>query len=164
MNSLNRYLAGLGQRERLMLAAGAAALAALLLYFAMWRPLDTRVDRLRETVGDQRTLLQWMETSAQEVQRLRGAQPRQRAERQSLLALADRTAREAGLGPAIRRVEPEGSDRVRIVLEQAGFDDMTAWLEQLVSRSQVRIDNVTIDNRPEAGLVNARLLLQAPAP
>jgi general secretion pathway protein M len=105
-----------------------------------------------------------METSAQEVKRLRGARPGQRAEGQSLLALTDRTAREAGLGPAIRRVEPEGNDRVRIVLEQAGFDDMTAWLEQLVSRSQVRIDNVTVDKRPEPGLVNARLVLQASAP
>ncbi|MDR2877032.1 MAG: type II secretion system protein M [Chromatiales bacterium] len=161
---MKRYLAGLGQNERLLLALGGAILVLAVLSFGVWLPLDTRVDRMRTTIGDQRALLQWMQTSAQEVRRLRQTQPRQPAEHQSLLALSDRAAREAGLGPAIRRVEPEGNDRVRIVLEQAGFDDMTNWLEQLVNRSQIRIDNVTVDNRPEPGLVNARLLLQAPAP
>lgn len=161
---MNQFLAGLGARERFLLAAGATVLALALLYALAWHPLAQRVDRLRVTVIEQIALQQWMQAASQEVRRLRASQSGQRTERQSLLALTDRTAREAGLGPAIRRVEPEGTDRVRIVLEQAGFDEMVSWLELLVSRFLVRVDSVTVDARNEPGLVNARLVLQASAP
>ena len=161
---MNQFLAGLGARERFLLIAGATVLMLVLLYGLAWSPLSERVERLRATVAEQLALQQWMEAAAQEVRRLRAAQPGQRTERQSLLALTDRTAREAGLGPALRRVEPEGTDRVRIVLEQAGFDDMVSWMELLVSRFQVRIDSVTVESRNEPGLVNARVVLQAAAP
>jgi general secretion pathway protein M len=161
---MNRFLAGLGARERFLLIAAGVLLVLFLLYLLAWKPLQQRTERLRVTVHEQQALEQWMTAAAQEARRLRAVQPAtQRAERQSLLALTDRTAREAGLGPAIRRVEPEGSDRARIVLEQVAFDDLATWLEQLVVRHQIVIDSVTVDNRNEPGLVNARLVLQAPA-
>lgn len=161
---MNQFLSGLGARERVLLIAGGIVLLLMLLYALAWRPMAERADRLRVTVNEQVMLHQWMQSAAAEVQRLRSARTASGTERQSLLSLADSTARQAGLGPAIRRVEPEGADRVRIVLEQAGFDDMVSWLELLVSRHRVALDTVTVDSRPEPGLVNARLVLQAAAP
>jgi len=160
---MRQYLAGLGVRERFLLIGGGVVLIVALLYALAWKPLGDRVERLRVTVSEQAALHQWMQSAAAEVQRLRAGRSGQRTERQSLLSLTDRTAREGGLAPAIRRVEPEGTDRVRIVLEQAGFDDMVNWLELLVSRHQVVVDSATVEARPEPGQVNARLVLQAPA-
>lgn len=155
-------LAGLGARERFLLLIGAVLIALVLLYGLLWKPLGDRVASLRATVAEQGALHQWMQATGQEIRQLRGQRRPERAERASLLALADRTARERGLGAAIRRVEPEGADKVRIQLEQAPFDDMVVWLEQLVARHGVRIDIITIDARDQPGLVNARLTLHSP--
>lgn len=155
----------LSARDRLLVIAGTALFLLLVLVFAVWMPLDQRVDRLRDTVDRQLALRAWMSDAAREVQQLRASSgSAQRVEDQSLLAFTDRTAREAGLAGALRRVEPEGNDRVRIVLEQASFDTVATWLEQLVERFRVRIANITVERREEAGLVNVRLVLQAPAP
>ncbi len=157
---MKALLAGLGARERFLLMAGVALITLVLLYGLVWKPLGDRVSSLRATVIEQTALHQWMQTTAGEIRRLRGQQRPPSGERASLLSLADRTAREHGLGAAIRRVEPEGGDKVRIQLEQAPFDDITRWLEQLVARHAVVIEIITIEARDEAGLVNARLTLQ----
>lgn len=154
----------LSARDRLLLIIGGALVALLLFVFAIWLPLDQRIERLQETVDRQLALRAWMTESAQEVRRLKASSPRTGVADQSLLAFTDRTAREAGLASALRRVEPEGSDRVRIVLEQASFDTMIGWLEQLAGRFGVRIAGITIERREEAGLVNVRVVLQAPTP
>ena len=169
MNGLIDRLRGkydrLSARDRLLVTIGTALFLLLLLLFAVWMPLDQRVDRLRDTVDRQLALRAWMSDAAREVQQLRASgDSTQRMEDQSLLAFTDRTAREAGLAGALRRVEPEGNDRVRIVLEQASFDTVATWLEQLVERFRVRIANITVERREEAGLVNVRVVLQAPSP
>ncbi len=155
-------LAGLGARDRFLLLAGGVVIAIALLYGLVWKPLGNRVASLRVAVVEQAALHQWMQGTAQEIQQLRGQQRPGTGERASLLSMTDRTARERGLGPAIRRVEPEGGDKVRIQLEQAPFDDMVGWLELLVARHGVRIELISIDARDQ-GLVNARLTLQSPA-
>ena len=159
---MKNFLAGLGARERLLLIAGGGLLALILLYGLAWRPLTEHVGQLRATVTEQQALETWMQGAVDEVKRLRGTQGANRAERQSLLSLADRTARQSGIGPAVRRVEPEGTDKVRLQLEQAPFDDMMAWIESLVSQYHVHIDTVTVESRDQPGVVNARIILQAP--
>jgi general secretion pathway protein M len=159
---MNEFLAGLGVRERLLVFIGGGLLLLVLLYGLAWRPMSERVGQLRATVSEQRALEKWMEGAVAEVKRLRGAQSANRAERQSLLSLADRTARQSGIGPAVRRVEPEGADKVRLQLEQAPFDDMMAWIESMVSQYHVHIDTVTVESRDQSGLVNARVIIQAP--
>jgi general secretion pathway protein M len=160
---MKQFLAGLGTRERYLLIAGGGLLLVLLLYALAWRPFSGRVEQLRDTVQEQRALEQWMEGAAAEVRQLRGTQGANRAAGQSLLSLADRTARQNGLGPAIKRVEPEGTDKVRLQLEQAPFDDLMTWIETLVSQYHARIDTVTVEARDQPGVVNARVILQAPA-
>lgn len=162
MNSVNRWFNALDARERFLVVAGGLLLLVLLLYALVWRPIGERVERLRVTVAEQTALAQWMASAAAEVARLRASGAGVRGERQSLLSLTDGSARQAGLGGAIRRIEPEGSDRVRIVLEQAGFDTLVTWLERLASRHGVIIETVTVERRNEPGAVNASLVLRNP--
>ena len=161
---MNEFLARLGARDRMMLFAGGGILLVALLYGLGWRPISHRVAELRTAVGEQTALEKWMQSAVSEVKQLRGSQGANPVERQSLLSLADRTARQGGIGPAVRRVEPEGSDKVRVQLEQAAFDDIMAWIESLVGQYHVRIDSVAVEGRDQPGLVNARIVIQAPAP
>lgn len=151
----------LGARERMMVLLGIAGAVILLLY-GLWRPFLHRVHRLEAVVSEQRGLDQWMGEAAREVRRLRGAGavPGAAPDKQSLLAVVGKTAKQGGLGKAMKRVEPEGKDKVRVWLEEAAFDDLARWLERLAGEQGIRVARITVDRQEQTGLVNARMTLE----
>ena len=76
--------------------------------------------------------------------------------------MVDQSARSGGLGPAIKRIEPDGSKGVKIWLEGVAFDPMILWLGQLTKTYQVETSIITIEPQGE-GRVNARLTLLEPS-
>ncbi len=153
---------GLQPRERVMLSIGAAAVLFVLIYFLLWQPvMNARIGMKRE-VEQQRALLQWMQEAAVEAQMLRGATGKGGGTKglrgQSLLSLVDQTAKQQGLGGAMKRVEPDGK-QVRIWFEAASFDRLASWLEKLVKENGIRIVSATVERNDSPGLVDARLRL-----
>lgn len=162
---MKAWLDGLTARERVMLYVGAAALLLLLLYALVWSPVRSGYLSLQESVGGQRETAVWMEQSAQRLAQLKRSRGPAATGLggQSLLALADRTARSSDLGEALKRVEPDGSNSVKVWLEGASFDVLVDWLGSLSTKYAIDIDTVTLERVGEtAGRVNARLTLQAP--
>ena len=103
----------------------------------------------------------WMEQAGARYQKLadRGDTASSGAGNEALYALADRTAREAGLGDAIQGVTPEQDNRVRVNLSGVGFDAMVQWLATLRRDFQVRTATASFERIAEPGQVNARLVL-----
>ncbi len=162
---MEQWWNGLQARERRTLIIGGIALALILLVYAIWLPANQRAQALEQRVAEQRVLLAWMQQAANEAGALRGSAPEpvSRAQgNQALFALADQSARQAGLTNAIRRVEPSGDNRVRVNLEQASFDDMMRWLATLKTRHGIAANTVSIRAGNEPGRVSAQLLLEAP--
>lgn len=157
---MRQLLAQIDARHRPFVVSGAVLALGVLLYAALWLPFSHRVDRLTVQVKEQRALEVWMRDAASQVVRLRGTAAAAPADGRSLLALVDQTAKQSQLGSAIRRVEPDGEGKVRIQLEQAGFDDILGWLQELSRRYDVHVDNITVDRIDLPGLVNARVSLQ----
>jgi general secretion pathway protein M len=155
------YLKQLNERERLLLLIAVPLLVILLLYALIWRPLSTQVDTLEQRVERQQDVLQYMHTAAQQVAQLRRQQSstNRRGANQSLLALVDRTVKQAKMARALKRVEPDGSDKVNVRLERAGFDDMVGWLESLQQRYAIAVEDISIDAQDAPGTVNVRLTL-----
>lgn len=155
---------GLGQRERWLLLGGVAGTLLLLVYALVWEPFHSRLQALRHTVAEQRAEIAWMRQAASEVKRLTETvstpQAPRRLDGRSLLTLVDQTARAAGLGSAVKRVEPQGEEMIRIRLEQVEFDEMVRWLGGLRTEYGVQIVNAIIDRQPVDGRVDARLILQ----
>ena len=160
---MKAWLDNLDPRERMMAAVGAILLVLFLLYILVWSPLHSGYDSLRNTVDAQRTTAQWMQESAQTLKSLKRSSGRaaQGLGGRSLLSVADSTARAGGLGPALKRVEPEGSDSVRVWLDGASFDVLVKWLGTLSTIHGVNAETVTMERSGTAGRVNARLTLQA---
>lgn len=156
MTLLKEHWGRLQERERHFLLGGAVALLLLGGYGLIWDPYVEGMARLEKEVVEQRALLRWMEEAAAEVQGLRRGRP---VKGGSLLALADSTARAAGLGSALKRVEPEGQRGVRVWFEQVPFDDLLRWLDQLSQRG-VRLSGLVVERRPEPGRIDARLVLE----
>ncbi|MBK1691695.1 general secretion pathway protein GspM [Ectothiorhodospira mobilis] len=154
----------LAPRDRRVLRLGGIALALILLWWGLWLPLTDRVARSQQSVAELRADLAWMQAAAQVVRSARGQEeppPVHRGER-SLLGGVDATAREAGLGGSLRRVQPEGEGRVRVWMDDAPFDDIVQWLDRLQRRHGVRVSGLVVDRQAREGRVNARIVLEGP--
>lgn len=158
------WLESLEQRERLLVVGGAAALLLMFVYLAIFAPLYEKHEQLLLSVTAQRDTVQWMQQSgerARQLQRKAGGSSKS-LDGSSLLSVSDRTARTAGLGSQLKRIEPEGKNSVRVWLEGASFDILIGWLTDLSKRHGVDINSISIDRTPVAGQVDARITLQAP--
>jgi general secretion pathway protein M len=151
----------LAQKERGMLTLTGAFLLAFVCWLGVWRPMEKLRQNAVVQLERQQSEIQWMRSAASEVARLTARRPtgQQNRGQQSLLALAEQTARQAGLGSAFRRGEPAGNGQVRVWLEGASFEALLGWLDKLDSNQGVRV----LDSDPERtgmpGMVTVRLLL-----
>lgn len=152
----------LAANERRMLVAGGVVALLLLGWALLWHPLALRRAELREDVERQRLELAYVRSGTAEVERLRATGQRARGDRQgkSLLALADASAREAGLEASLRRVEPVGERNVRVGFEAANFDQLAQWLELLAARHGVEAVELSAERAEGIGLVDARVTLR----
>jgi general secretion pathway protein M len=160
------WLAGLEPRERLLVYLAAAVIGLVLFYSLLIHPFHSRYDRLVKSVDQQRETMQWMQQSAVTIRQLKGANPAgaRGLGGRSLLSVTDTAARAARLGAALKRIEPEGKDAVRVWLDGAPFDDLVGWLHVMSERYGADVDTITLERSETAGLVNARLTLRAAAP
>lgn len=144
-----------------MLNVTGAVLLIFVCWLGIWRPLERLRQGAVEQLDRQRTEIQWMRAAASEVARLRARNPAGRQNRgtQSLLALAEQTARQAGLGSAFRRGEPAASGQVRVWLEGASFEALLIWLDKLDSDHGISVLDSDLERTGIPGRVTARLLL-----
>ena len=153
------WLQTLSARERQILIGGTALLAVTLLFLLAWEPLAERQQRLGSLVEQQRSQLAWMTSAAAEVATMapRGA-PSADGNGMSLLSLIDRSATEAGLGDAVKRMAPEGDRGVRVWLGDAPYQATIRWLESL-GRAGINPVTVQMERNETSGRIEARLLL-----
>ncbi len=157
---MKAWWAGLEARERRLLLMTSIIFVLFIAWLAGWRPLvaaqvrsESRLDAARETLA-------WMRAADLEAARLT-ATPTLSGNRGnlSLLALAEQSARSAGLGEGFRRSEPVGDDRLRVTLQGVPFDALARWLTLLEQRYGVIAEEFAADRSGAPGLVDVRLLL-----
>jgi general secretion pathway protein M len=155
----------LAPRERLLLAAGAFVVAAVLLYVLAWEPLAQSRDTLRTQVQAAENDLAWMRAAAPRVRDRNAGTPAPLArDGRSLLARADAGAREAGHANAFLRVEPVSDHQVRVSFQGAGFDPLMRWVEALSANGGLRVGEFSARRAEGVGLVDANLSLEEPSP
>lgn len=149
-------------RERRVLGGGGVVVALLLGYAFAWYPLAHLRTTLTTRVERQREDLAWMRQHLSQAVDLKAQGVRSRGDRQgkSLLALADVSARGAGLAGALKRVEPTGGNSVRVSFEIADFDTLMNWLDALGRDYGVQVTDFSADKVEGLGLVNARATLE----
>ncbi|MFL6622055.1 MAG: type II secretion system protein GspM [Sulfurifustaceae bacterium] len=155
------YWNSLAPRERLVLGSGLVIAAVLLLYGLLWAPLRNDINRLRVEVPREQQQLQWMRAQAGRIQQLRAAAPTA-LPGGGLLSFVEQSAQTHGIRANIKRIEPEGSNAVRLAIDSVGFNSLVEWLANLQKQGGVRVDNAQLEPLPTPGLANARLLLRGP--
>lgn len=147
-------------RERLLIIGGLGLTLILLGYVLAWEPFQTSYHQLQQRTAEQRTELIWMRQAAREVKRLSGitgAPPV--GDSRSLFTLVDQTVRAAALTNAMKRVTPQGEDKLSAQLDGVEFDKLISWLGTLDDH-RISIVNLNVDRASTTGLVNARIILQ----
>lgn len=160
--NINQWLSSKNPQERIALIAGVTTPVLLLTYLLFWLPFAQEIDKQSHQLKDRQENLAWMQKAASEVMQLRGdgSTTTPTNSNEALFTLIDRTAKKYRLRQAIKRLKPQGSDRVQIWIEQASFDGIIKWLGILQARHTVSIISLNIDRQEKPGLVNARLDLE----
>lgn len=157
--SFRQYWSTLQPRERHTLLGGGIALVLILIYALIVDPFRQELNRLEQSVSQQQQVLDWMQQAAAEVKQLRGSQPASKqVSGQSLMSVIDASARSTGLSGALKQLRPEGQG-VKVRLEEAAFDDMLRWLDQLNSQHGIQVNGLVMERLPQTGKVNASVVL-----
>lgn len=159
--SLMSYWNNLQARERRTLLIGAVSLGVLFIYAVIWEPHQQAMQHLRDQIQGQQQDLAWMQQAAQTLRQHQASTPvRQSNGNASLLTVVDSSAKQNKLGDALKRVQPDGQQRVQVWLEKAGFDDLLRWIDQLERRLGVSVNSLFIEKGAEKGQVEAKLVLE----
>lgn len=153
------YWHNLQAREQRTLLIGTLLAIPLLIYSLIIEPVSQELRRLEQAVEANGELLAWMEHSAAQVKALQ-RQGRTKRNGGSLLSLVDASAKQNGLGEALKQLKPDGGNGVRLRFEQAGFDDMLRWLGRLGAEQGVAVSSLTMERLEQPGRVNATVVLE----
>jgi general secretion pathway protein M len=154
----------LAPRERWLVVAAAAFAALALVYALGLQPIYAARARAAADVEAKRSLLGDIEQVARRFGPQAGAATAAPPTADSLVVVIDRSTRERGLGGNLKRNQPEGATGVRLRLENAPFDDLTAWLVEVQSRHGLAATSASFDPAGEPGRVNSNLVLEHVGP
>ena len=161
---LRTWYQSLQQREQRVLLAGAVALGVMLVYAGILHPYFSSKAALQQDIIDRQELLAWMRPAAVQIQSLRGQQPSGMPAGQSLLAVVDKSAGDAGFGAALKQVQTNNDGSVRVQMQGAGFDSLVRWLGSLQQRYGITVRELTAQRSTAPGNVDAGITLVAPGP
>jgi general secretion pathway protein M len=155
---IGSWFAALSQREQRLVLVAAGLVCIALLYLVLVLPFQTLSAQRGARVEQKAADLAWMrEVAPQVAAAASGATGA--ASGESLVVLVDRTARQAGLGSALRDQSPNGPNSLRLRMESASFDSLVTWLAELQQRHGVAIEAANIDVGSAPGLVNASVTI-----
>lgn len=157
LDQLQARYRSLESRERSAINVLGVFFAGLLVYLLVWMPIYDYRDTSLSLHDRELELLQYMratEAQARASSREGGGS----SSGQSMLTEVSRTAQSLGLTPT--RLQPEGDDAVSLWFDTVLFNDLVAFLEQVVTRQGMVVRQISID-REESGLVRARVVLRS---
>lgn len=145
------WFAGLNQREQLSLVFLGFALTLYTLYMLAWLPLAERRDQLAAQNKSVAASLQRVDAMVSEIMRLRDGGGANASER-NLAALVNQSTARHNL--QVSRLQPNSRGDIQVRLENAVFDELLAWLDELENREGLLVTEVAITPSAAVGRVN----------
>lgn len=162
VDELRAWYQSLPERDRRVLLLGGAALGLILIYLVILHPFFAGKQAMQAHIHEQQELVTWMRPVAAQIQSLRGQQSGGLPSGQSLLAVVDTSAGQAGFGTALKQVQTGNDGSVRVQLQGVAFDNLVRWLGDLQQRYGVTARELTAQRGSGPGVVDASLTLVAP--
>lgn len=149
LENLNQYWQGLQERERLVLVFGAVFLLGFLFYLFILQPWHRAIDHMESVLPSKRANLVWLQQRSDTLERGGGIDTtsnRKKGEGQSLVAVLEQTAKRARVRQAIQQMVPANQGQeVRVVMEQANFNQWLAWIDVLHHQYGVNVKQLSAE-------------------
>jgi general secretion pathway protein M len=158
MERVLNWFHGLTPREQRVVLIGTAAAAAVLV-LGILLPFERHVAHLEQRVQTRQADLAWLQSVAPQLGALRATT--RATNRESLVVLVDRVARETGIARALTS-QANGDGALSVRVEQVAFDTLLNWAGELVQRHGVRVMSASIDAGNNPGVVSASFVLAPP--
>jgi general secretion pathway protein M len=132
-------------------------LGGLFVVYGLFLPAKHFFNGARADAEKSRELVAWIETQRPLLQRLElpggGGDQAQGTLLQRVTVAAERHK------ITIKRFEPEGEGRIRLWVDEARYEDLQPWLNNLLQQ-RFSIRAINLDALQEEGMVSARLTLE----
>lgn len=142
-------------RERAVLAAGAAVIAAMLFIALAWVPLERARTRLEREVPELRTALATLQRDAEEAKRLRSMAP---VAAQAAAPLASLAAGAVASPPGARLVLVDAG-HLRLTGADVGFAPLLEWLAAAAGNHGLRVESAHVEALAAPGRVRVDITL-----
>lgn len=153
MTILVNYWQQLEPRERIVLGGGGVIVSLILFYAFVWQPWHQALASMEKDIKVHRQNLVWMQQQA-EILRGGGGQSSQgvpKGGNESLLSVVEKSAKANKIGKAIQQMVPTTDDsEVRVVLEEADFNQWLRWIDQLFKNHDVNIKQLSAERDDSA--------------
>ncbi len=154
------WFATLQPRERLILMAAALLLVPLLIYLLIWEPVSKEVGSLRTSVNAGQQQVAWLQQASSEARALQASgNAVTPASNVSLITAVETSAAERNLRSYLKRIEPQGSNKISIDIDDAAFDDIIHWISELQTRYGATVAQFNASRSDQPGRVQARLVI-----
>ncbi|WP_288129780.1 type II secretion system protein M [Microbulbifer sp.] len=130
----------------------------MFIVFGLFKPAQGFFDDARTEAEQSRNLVHWIETQRPQLARVQLPSGGDNAQAQGTLLQRVTVAAE-NHRVTIKRFEPEGNGRIRLWIDEARYQDLQPWLNNLLQQQFV-IRSVSVDALSEEGMVSARLTLE----
>ncbi len=164
LQQIKQWFYALPVKEQRMVSATAVLILITLFYLIIWEPLHTGIQQEQQKQQSQKEILLWMQQAASEVKTLRSSGSRStiRDKNKPITLVIEQTVNNAGLKPAISKIESSGKNSARVLLNEASFNQLLVWLNTLATHNGVQVVSANIERAGKPGRVNARLTFKRP--
>ena len=153
---MSDYFSSLSVRERTLIGVALLVGVLLLGYVFLWQPKMDQLKVLRERqVPQSEQTLAWVKQALTRTQNQSNAAPQ--IIEGPLLTVIEQTAEQAKVRAAIRRMQPNQQQAVKIWMDGVNFDQWLSWID-LLRQQNVIVEQVSLLNK-STGVVDVRLTL-----
>lgn len=155
---MNQYWQNLNERERRLVAAGAAVTLLYLFYVLLFAPLTNALSRKTAELQDKQDTLQWL----QQVKSFASTASKSRAtiSESKLLSLIAAQLNRPPLKSYPYQLQQTGNNEIQISFEQVPFNHCIRWLWGIMSRYKVSLKQISATQTATPGVTRLTVMLQ----
>ncbi len=148
------------QREQIILGIGAFIVLFLIVYFAIWSPLETAATNAQQEAQQHVTLLSFIKHAKNEISALQAAGFVSDEERGApVLVVVEQGLGNAKLSKYIKQVQQPQKGQVKLMLQNVPFDHFMDWLQTAWLQHAISVSAMAVIQTSTPGVVNLTVTL-----